>query len=95
MRMQINEIIPSPLNYIGGKYKLLPQILPLFPEINGIFIDLFCGGGNVGVNVSCEKAILNDTNSNLIYLYNTFRNLDKDVLLEMVEEIINKYGLSR
>lgn len=95
MRMQINEIIPSPLNYIGGKYKLLPQILPLFPEINGTFIDLFCGGGNVGVNISCEKAILNDTNSNLIYLYNTFRNLDKDVLLEMVEEIINKYGLSR
>ena len=95
MRMQIDEIIPSPLNYIGGKYKLLPQILPLFPEINGTFIDLFCGGGNVGVNVSCEKAILNDTDDNLIYLFNTFKNLDKEVLLEMVEQIISKYNLSR
>ena len=26
------EYIKSPLNYVGGKYKLLPQILPLFPK---------------------------------------------------------------
>ena len=24
--------IQSPLNYTGGKYKLLPQIEPLFPK---------------------------------------------------------------
>ena len=28
-----DEIIQSPLNYTGGKFKLLPQILPLFPKI--------------------------------------------------------------
>ena len=27
--MSDKTIIKSPLNYIGGKYKLLPQILPL------------------------------------------------------------------
>ena len=26
------KYIKSPLNYVGGKYKLLPQILPLFPK---------------------------------------------------------------
>lgn len=93
--MQIAQIIPSPLNYIGGKFKLLPQILPLFPKIDGTFIDLFCGGCNVGVNVRCEKAILNDTNHNLIYMYHTFKNLDKDVLFEMINKIITKYHLSR
>lgn len=93
--MQITQIIPSPLNYIGGKFKLLPQILPLFPKIDGTFIDLFCGGCNVGVNVRCEKAILNDTNHNLIYMYHTFKNLDKDVLFEMINKIITKYHLSR
>ena len=93
--MQIAQIIPSPLNYIGGKFKLLPQILPLFPKIDGTFIDLFCGGCNVGVNVRCEKAILNDTNHNLIYMYHTFKNLDKDVLCEMINKIITKYHLSR
>lgn len=95
MPMQIAQIIPSPLNYIGGKFKLLPQILPLFPKIDGTFIDLFCGGCNVGVNVRCEKAILNDTNHNLIYMHHTFKNLDKDVLFEMINKIITKYHLSR
>lgn len=89
------EIIPSPLNYIGGKFKLLPQILPLFPEISGTFVDLFCGGCNVGINVCAERVVLNDIDQNLLYLYNTFRNMDKDVMLEMIEGIIEKYGLSR
>ena len=43
-----NEVIKSPLNYIGGKYKILPQILPLFPKNIDTFIDLFAGGCNVG-----------------------------------------------
>ena len=88
------EIIQSPLNYIGGKYKLLPQILPLFPNISGTFVDLFCGGCNVGINVNCNKAIFNDTNQSLLYLYNTFKNLDKPELFRFIDEIIDKYGLS-
>ena len=88
------ETIPSPLNYIGGKYKLLPQILPLFPKIEGTFVDLFCGGCNVGINVDCNKAILNDTNQSLLYLYNTFKNLDKAELFRFINEIIDKYELS-
>ena len=96
MQMLLDDmIIQSPLNYIGGKYKLLPQILPLFPKVEGTFIDLFCGGCNVGINVVSSKTIFNDTNANLIYLYNTFRNLDKDVLLDMIDEIIDQYSLSR
>lgn len=96
MQVQLEKaIIPSPLNYIGGKFKLLPQILPLFPQISGIFVDLFCGGCNVGINVTANKVILNDIDINLLYLYNTFRNMDKDVLIEMIEGIIEKYGLSR
>jgi len=42
-----NKIIKSPLNYIGGKYKILNQILPLFPENINCFVDLFAGGCNV------------------------------------------------
>ncbi|MDE6749120.1 MAG: DNA adenine methylase [Lachnospiraceae bacterium] len=88
-------IIPSPLNYIGGKFKLLSQILPLFPNVNGTFIDLFCGGCNVGINVDADRVVLNDIDMNLLYLYNTFRNMEKDVLLKMIEGIIEKYSLSR
>lgn len=87
-------MIQSPLNYTGGKYKLLPQILPLFPKDIDVFVDLFCGGCNVGINVDCNRVIYNDLNENLLYLYNTFKNLDKESILEWIYEIIEKYNLS-
>ncbi len=88
------ELIQSPLNYTGGKFKLLPQILPLFPKNIDIFVDLFCGGANVGVNVPSKKTILNDTNDNLTLLFSMFKNLGDD-FLSLLDEIIDKYGLSQ
>ena len=87
-------MIQSPLNYTGGKYKLLPQILPLFPTDIETFVDLFCGGCNVGINVKAQKHMYNDTNRHLLSLYNTLKNNDKDITLETVYSIIDKYGLS-
>lgn len=88
------ELIQSPLNYTGGKFKLLPQILPLFPTNIDIFVDLFCGGANVGINVKSNKTILNDTNDNLTLLFSMFKNCGDDFLL-LLDEIIDKYGLSQ
>ncbi len=87
-------MIPSPLNYTGGKFRLLPQILPLFPRDIDVFVDLFCGGCNVGINVDCARVIYNDLNKELLCLYSTFRYLGKQTVLEWVYEIIEKYGLS-
>jgi DNA adenine methylase Dam len=39
--------------------------------------------------------ILNDSNPHLLYLYNTFKNLGKAAVLDIIDEIIIKYGLSR
>lgn len=88
------ELIQSPLNYTGGKFKLLPQILPHFPNDINCFIDLFCGGGNVGINVPCNKVVFNDNNSLLRYVFGTFKNLDKETTFELIDNIIKKYGLS-
>lgn len=87
-------MIQSPLNYTGGKYKLLPQILPHFPDDIDVFVDLFCGGCNVGINVSANKVIYNDVDEHLLYLYNTFKSLDKQSTFEWIYEIIDKYQLS-
>ncbi|MCD7747264.1 MAG: DNA adenine methylase [Firmicutes bacterium] len=87
-------MIQSPLNYTGGKFKLLPQILPLFPKNIDLFVDLFCGGCNVGINVESNRVIYNDLDSNLLYLYNTFKNLDKESVFEWIYQTIDKYGLS-
>lgn len=87
--------IQSPLNYTGGKYKLLGQILPHFPKQIDTFVDMFCGGCNVGVNVEAAKVILNDISPHLLSLYNTFKNLGKEDVLQAVDRIIDQYGLSR
>lgn len=88
-------IIQSPLNYTGGKFKLLGQILPHFPENIDTFVDLFCGGCNVGVNVDASRVLFNDNSSHLRYLYNTFKNLDKEETLKIIDDYIEQYGLSQ
>ncbi len=84
----------SPLNYTGGKYKLLPQILPLFPDGIDTFLDLFCGGCSVGLNVEATTVIYNDFEPHLYDLFGTFKNLDKSVIFDMIYNVINQYGLS-
>ncbi len=87
-------MIQSPLNYTGGKYKLLPQLLPLFPKDTDVFVDLFCGGCNVGINVAARRVVYNDSNSRLCRLYRTFRELGKEKVLDGIYGIIEEYGLS-
>lgn len=88
------EIIPSALNYTGGKFKLLPQILPLFPQGVDQAVDLFCGGCNVGINLNCNRVVFNDLDSHLIGLLNTIKMLPKEETIEGVYSIISEYGLS-
>lgn len=88
------EVIPSPLNYTGGKYKLLSQMLPFFPKDVDKVVDLFCGGCNVGINLDCNKVQFNDSNKYLIGLLDTFRKLTKDEIFRCLYSTIEKYSLS-
>ena len=90
----MNQIIASPMNYIGGKYKILPQILPLFPENIGTFVDLFCGGCNVGINVPAKKTVFNDNLSYLVDLYKQFNSLSINEILNHIETRIKQFNLS-
>lgn len=88
------EYIKSPLNYTGGKFKLLPQIVPLFPNDINTFVDLFGGGFNVGVNVSANKIIYNDIIGQLIQLLQYWKENDIEALLDNIYSSIKEYGLS-
>ena len=87
--------IKSPMNYTGGKYKLVPQILPLFPDNINMFVDLFTGGGNVAVNVGANRIVANDLEINIIGIYKRFQNENIEWLLYSIESIINHYGLTK
>lgn len=90
--------LQSPLNYIGGKYKLLPQILPLFPKDIDVFIDLFCGGANVGLNVAqqnlAQHIVLNDSKKELIALLQYLQNHNADEIFSTLWNIIESFNLS-
>ena len=89
------KYVKSPMNYTGGKYKLLHQIEPLFPEDINLFVDLFTGGGNIAVNVKANKIVANDSEENIIGIYKTFQGYDNvDELIGQIEEIIKTYGLT-
>ena len=93
--MADKKYIKSPMNYTGGKYKLLHQIEPLFPENINLFVDLFTGGGNIAVNVKANKIVANDCEENIIGIYQTFQKYDNvDELIGQIEEIIKTYGLT-
>lgn len=87
--------IKSPFNYIGGKYKILPQILPLFPKRIDTFIDVFCGGCNVAINVNAKRILANDNLSYLIALLRFLQQNPLEKTLQEIEQIIHFYALSK
>ena len=78
------EFIKSPLNYTGGKYKILEHIIPTFPLGIHNFVDLFAGGLNVGINVQADTIYVNDQITYLIDMFTYFRDSD-------LEELLKKY----
>ena len=95
MDFKKEELVKSPLNYTGGKFKLLPQILPLFPNKIDTFIDLFGGGFNVGINVKANQIIYNDIEKHIVELLNYFKNNEGNVIIKQIDSLIDKYGLTR
>lgn len=88
------EFVKSPLNYSGGKFKLLPQIIPLLPEIE-TFVDLFGGGGNVFANVEAASHVYNEKLTPVCELIEWFANSSEDDCLSQVEYWVWKYDLSK
>lgn len=89
------RFIKSPLNYIGGKYKLLSQILPLFPNNISTFIDLFSGGANVGINVDAKRIVFNDINTRINEIFRYLQVHSSEEVLKNIYTLIDEYQLSK
>ena len=91
----MNNFIKSPLNYVGGKYKILSQIIPLFPTDITSFVDLFGGGFNVGINVNCNELVYNDSCTQLVDLLENFYNNSFETINKQLLNIMFDYNLNR
>lgn len=87
--------IKSPLNYIGGKYKLLDDIIPRLPNDINQFVDLFAGGGSVFINSTAREYLVNDNLYPLIDIFKGFSSQPIDEILKNIDQLISKYSLSK
>ena len=87
--------IKSPLNYTGGKYKILESIFDIFPQEIETFVDLFAGGFNVGINVNAEKIICNDQINYLLELYQFFSEHEIDEIISEIKIRIKEFDLNK
>lgn len=92
-----NKIKRSPLFYVGDKYKLMKQLVGLFPQEVSNFYEPFVGGGTVFLNIQADKYFLNDNDKNLINIHRFLIDSSKkpDLFFKNVGKIIKKYRLSR
>ncbi len=89
-------IYSCPFNYVGGKSKLLPVLLPLFhPYTENVFVDLFGGGFSVGLNVENKKVIYNDINADLAELIRLIKNTPFNAFESKLLQLIDRYELSK
>ena len=88
-----NNFLKAPMNYTGNKFKLLSQIIPLFPDNINTFVDLFCGSSTVALNVNADKIICNDSNKLLIDVLKYLQSSNKETILKEISGIIDEFDL--
>lgn len=89
-----SELVKSPLNYTGGKYKILAQLMDKFPKDIDMFFDVFSGGANVGANINAKKIICVDINDRLISLFNYLQKEEYYHLVSHLDSLIEEFSLS-
>jgi DNA adenine methylase Dam len=87
--------IKSPINYIGNKYKLIKQIIPLFPKHINTFVDIFGGSGTVLINTKAKYYLYNDINQYVSSIFKGLVTEDTDEIIRKIETIITEYSLSK
>ena len=64
------DLVASPVvKWVGGKTRLLPELLSRMPERFGRYYEPFAGGAALFFRTAPRRAVLNDSNTDLIALY--------------------------
>lgn len=94
MEFKKEELIKSPMNYIGGKFKLLPQLLEKFPNKISMLYDVFGGGGSISLNTKANHIYYNDIVNYVGDMFDELQDEEIGTALIKINNIINTYKLS-
>ncbi len=82
------------LKWAGGKEQELKYILPNLPPTKFTdYYEPFVGGGSVYTAIQANKYYINDKSDELITLYRSFTNSDRQLFFEALDEIIHNWDL--
>lgn len=79
-----NPLVSPILKWVGGKRQLLDSIEPLIPKCS-TYYEPFIGGGAVLFSRQPEKAVINDSNEELINVYLTIKE-EPEALIKKLQE---------
>jgi len=74
------------VKWAGGKKQLLDRLKPRMPAIYEKYYEPFIGGGALFLSLQSEKAVINDTNEQLINIYRQLK-LDADAVIYAVDKL--------
>jgi len=80
----------SPIYLAGRKYKLLEQIIPLFPQHINIFVDVFVGTGDVLLNVDANAYVANDKLETMTSMLKNIKEVDN--LEDIISAEMKEFG---
>lgn len=93
-KLDEKEIVyESPLNFIGSKSRIIPEIKKNLPKNLSYFIDLFGGGLNVGLNINAKEVTYNDINHIVKNIIKSFKINDTYKYILNIKRIIKRYNL--
>lgn len=86
----------SPFFYVGDKYKLMPQLIEMFPDKINNYYEPFVGGGSSVLYTEANKYFLNDIDPNVIRLHEYISSFCEsgETLFNILKETIKKYNFS-
>lgn len=91
---EVKRYVASPLNYTGGKFKIIDQLMTNFPQKIDRFVDLFCGGCNVGINANARSVLFMDSSTQLIDMFSMMQRAGSDKFITDAKALVQRFGLS-
>jgi len=77
------------LKWAGGKYNALPELLKCLPKEGGLLVEPFMGSCTVALNTNYDRFVLNDYNSDLVFLCQWVAKRPKEVA-SLLEDLFSK-----
>ncbi len=81
------------VKWAGGKEQELKYIIPNLPDDFNDYYEPFVGGGAVYTSVQAKNYFINDKSEELISLYRSITNTERDYFFNVIDEIIHHWDL--